>query len=325
MKAWEVREGNLGWHDVPPIRPSAGETLIRVSHAGICGSDRPKLLHPHNFDLPEPWRPGHEIVGVDTAGRRVVIDPLLPCGACVRCTAGDTHLCPVLRRIGWDLPGGFAEQVVVPAPNVCRLHDSLSPLYATLADPAAVAIHGLRCNPLGHPARLAVIGAGAIGLLSALYAVHQGWEVTIVHRERRPPHVNIAEAVPASFHSVSTLPDGNAFDVVVDTATGADSAALVAALRLVRAGGTVLVQNAYHPAVRLSTPLRDVFRRSVRLIGSFSYCRRSRPDDFALALELLREDANAVASLVSESGALTDLPAIIANRPKRTVREVLTT
>ncbi|TVT55327.1 hypothetical protein FNH05_09720 [Amycolatopsis rhizosphaerae] len=323
MKAWEVRNGDLALHDVESAHPREGETVIDVSHVGICGSDLPKLLRPNGFSLPEPWRPGHEIVGIDPTGRAVAVDPLLPCGDCPRCTTGDTHLCTGLRRLGWDMPGGFAGQVVVPAENAHPVPDGVDPLHAALADPAAVAIHGLRCHPVGAPGRLAVVGAGTVGLLTALYAHEQGWKVTIIHRDGRAPHEAVAKAVPAVFRSPATLHPQETFDLVVDAATGADPAPLDLALRLVSDGGTILVQNAYHPGVRLPVPLRDLFRRSIRLIGSFSFCRR-QCDDFTLALNLLRSDAAEVAHLVCQAGELLNLRAVLDHGAMRPVRQVLT-
>src|SRR5690606_37029682 len=110
-----------------------------------------------------------------------------------------------LRRLGWDLPGGFAEQVVVPAACLHPLPDGVAPLHAVFADPAAVAVHGLRCSPIGAPGRLTVVGAGPIGALTALYAHQQGWEVTVVHRDGRAPHRAVVAAVPATFRPRSTV------------------------------------------------------------------------------------------------------------------------
>lgn len=262
MKAWESRRGELDLRDVERSHPQDGEIVLNVRYAGICGSDLPKLLLPNDFALPEPWRPGHEIVGTDAKGRRVAVDPLVPCEQCRCCALGDTHLCPNLRRLGWDLPGGFAEEVMVPAGNVHPLPIDLDPRHAVLADPTAVAIHGLRCNPIGEPGRLAVIGAGTIGLLTALYARETGWTVTVVHRDGRPPHPAAIRTVPAVFRSPSTLAEGDTFDAVVDAATGDDAAPLELAVRLMRDGGTIVVQNAYHPSVTLRSPLRDLFRRA---------------------------------------------------------------
>ncbi len=323
MKAWEIRVGELSLHEVESVHPREGETMVRISHTGICGSDLPKLERPKDFALPEPWRPGHEIVGTDQTGRVVAVDPLVPCGTCPRCADRNTHLCSGLRRLGWDLPGGLAEQVVVPAANAHQLPDGLDRLHAVLADPTAVAIHGLRCNPVGSPGRLAVVGAGTVGLLTALYAHQQDWEVTVVHRDRRARHSTVADTVPAAFRSSAALHMDETFDVVVDAATGADPTPIDLALRLVDDGGTVVVQNAYHPGVRLPTPLRDLFRRSIRVIGSFSHCRRQRQDDFALALDLLHEHAPQVANLVAEAGQLADLPAVLGGRSTCAVRQVL--
>jgi len=322
MKAWEIGNGTLGLHDVAPAHPPAGHTVIRVSHTGICGSDVPKLLSPSRFPLPEPWRPGHEIVGTDPTGLSVAVDPLLPCGTCRQCVTGDSHLCPGLRRLGWDLPGGFAEQVVIPATNAHPVPAGADPLRAALADPAAVAIHGLRCNRVGTPGGLAVIGAGTVGLLTALYAYEKGWEVTVVHRDGHAPREALTKPMPATFCSPATLHERGNFDLVVDAATGADPAPLNLALRLVRDGGTVIVQNAYHPSVRLPAPLRDLFRRSLRLIGSFSHCRR-HPGDFALALDLLSRHAIRAAQLAACAGGLADLPAVLSERVARSVRPVL--
>ncbi len=324
MKAWEIRNGDLGLHEVEPAHAHKGETVVRVSHIGLCGSDVPKLLRPNGFTLPEPWRPGHEIVGTDPTGRAVAVDPLVPCGICPRCGEGNTHLCSDLRRLGWDLPGGFAEQVVIPAENAHPVPGGVDPLHAALADPAAVAIHGLRCNLVGSPGRLAVIGAGAVGLLTALYAHQQGWEATVVHRDGRAPREAVAQAWPVAFHPSAVLPATGTFDAVVDAGTGADSTPLDLALRLVRGGGVVVVQNAYHPGVCLPTPLRDVFRRSISLIGSFSFCRRQRPGDFTLALDLLRDHAHQMATLVADAGQLAELPGVLGGRPTRTIRQVLT-
>lgn len=322
MKAWEVRRGELQLHDVSPPVPQPGDTVVQVVHAGICGSDVPKLIRPEEFSLPEPWRPGHEVVGEGTSGSLIAVNPLVPCGRCVRCTAGTIHLCPKLRRIGWDLPGGFAHELLVPNSNVYPVPHGLSARHAVLADPAAVAIHGLRCNPIGDPSRLAIIGAGAIGLLTAIYARLHGWATTIVHRNGRAPSSTIAQNIPAEFQPLSALSSLAEFDVVVDAANGSSPEPLELALRLVRDGGTVVVQNAYHPGVELQTTLRDLFRRSISLIGSFSHCRTEN-DDFALALDLLRMNDGRVANLVGDSGTLAALGTTLGDRSHHSVRAVL--
>lgn len=322
MKAWEVRCGELGLYDVTPPVPQIGDMVVRIVHAGVCGSDVPKLVRPGEFALPEPWRPGHEIVGKDPSGSLVAVNPLVPCAGCVRCAAGDIHLCPELRRIGWDLAGGFAHELVAPRVNVYPLPDGLAAGHAVLADPAAVAIHGLRCSPISDPGSLAIIGAGAVGLLTAIYAQHHGWATTIVYRDGHGPSDAVRQNVAAEFRPLSAVRNLTAFDATVDAASGSRSEPLELALRLVRDGGTVVVQNAYHPGVGLQMTLRDLFKRSIRLVGSFSHCRRDH-DDFALALDLLRTNDRQVASLLGKAGGLAALSAILGDRSPRSVRRVL--
>ena len=116
------------------------------------------------------------------------------------------------------------------------------------------------------------------------------------------------------------------FDVVVDAATGHNSQPLELALQLIRDGGTVVVQNAYEPGVLLQTPLRSVFRRSIRLVGSFSYCRRKDPDDLAEALDLVRRLPDISDCLTSERWPAVNLPeALDALRVKDATKAVLRT
>lgn len=312
----------LDLNEVDPPAPRTGESIIQTRYAGICGSDTPKLLCPGDFTLPDPWRPGHEIVGTDTTGRIVAVDPLVPCGGCQRCTAGDIHLCPELLRIGWDEPGAFAEQTAAPTTNLHPIPAGLDPLHAVLADPAAVAIHGIRCHPIPANSNLAVIGAGTIGLLTALYAATLGHTVTVAHRAGASPSVPITRAIPAVFRPTPQLP-AQAFDVVVDAATGDEATSLELALHLIRDGGSIVVQNAYHPQVQLRTPLRDIFRRSVQLIGSFSYCRRLPEPDFSAALTLLANHPEQVRHLVIEAGHLPELRRLLQERRRGGVRHAI--
>jgi threonine dehydrogenase-like Zn-dependent dehydrogenase len=128
--------------------------------------------------------------------------------------------------------------------------------------------------------------------------------------------------VPAEFRSTAKLSECGDFDVVADAASGADSAPLDLALRAVRDGGTVVVQNAYYVGVTLQTPLRDIFRRSIRLIGSFSHCRRE-PEDFAVALDLLSLHSMQMAGLAANIGELSDLSAALRGHVSSAVRPVL--
>jgi threonine dehydrogenase-like Zn-dependent dehydrogenase len=151
-------------------------------------------------------------------------------------------------------------------------------------------------------------------LLTAAYGASIGWDVTVVHRgtdlnER-------AASVGARLVSLGEATTSTPYDVVVDAASGSSPAPLALALELVRDGGTVVVQNAYHPGVRLETPLRDIFRRSVRLVGSFSFCRRGG-NDFGFALATLASSRAVFGPLLVDVGGLETLESTVDRAEER--------
>jgi threonine dehydrogenase-like Zn-dependent dehydrogenase len=322
MWAWEVQLGRLDWVDRELPTAGADDALIRVTSAGVCGSDVAKLSKAVIPTPPgQPWRPGHEIVGWsnDPDGRShlVAVNALVPCGECARCRDGDINVCPGLRMVGWHLPGGFAPYVAVPRRNVVELPPQLDEGTAVLADPMAVAVHGIRCG-LGRKAgRLAIIGSGALGAASAAYAASRGWQVEVLVRD--PARVGVTSdtlGVPAR-PLASAPPRG--FDAVVDAAGGADDTPFLAALDVVRDGGTVVVQTAYYPGVRLSRDLREPIRRGLTIVGSFTFCRRDG-DDFTEALAFLATESNWAKPFVEQRYALADLPRALTDLRSSTSR-----
>lgn len=305
--AWAVESGALRRLPAPiDTHPMGETTIVETRYMGVCGSDVAKLNHPWQGRLPEPWYPGHEIVGVDTeSGEWVAVDPLVPCHSCHYCDRGLIHLCPELRRIGWDLPGGLADAVRVPRDNIVPVSHLHDPAHGVLADPMAVALHGVRCGlrmPLG---RLGVIGGGVIGICTAICAAEAGWDVHMLVREPSRSHqLSYVLAPHINLHSAD-LPR---CDVVVDAASGDSDSPIRQALSAVRDGGTVLVQNAYAPRVLLSVPLRDVFRRSITLRGSFSYCRADSHDDFRDGIDVLAKGGDWAALMTRDRFPLSDLP-----------------
>jgi threonine dehydrogenase-like Zn-dependent dehydrogenase len=329
MQAWEVRDGSLARYAVERPRPDDQMVVVRVTAAGVCGSDVAKLTKAVIPTPPgQPWRPGHEIVGFapDATGRErlVAVDALVPCGECARCQAGDTNVCPRLRMVGWHLPGGFAPLVAVPRAGVVEVPPGLDETTAVLADPMAVAVHGIRCG-LGRPAgRLAVIGGGALGVASAAYAASLGWPTDILVRD--PSRLDeVAGAVDATIRPLRSVRPGE-YDAIVDAAGGADDTPFVAALDAVRDGGRIVVQTAYYPGVRLSRDLREPIRRGLTIVGSFTFCRRAG-DDFRLGLEFLSENSAWAKPFAGHRYPLADLPKALidlrANGPARPVKVVL--
>jgi len=327
MWAWEVHDGRLNRVDLEPPPAGSDNAVIRVTSAGLCGSDVAKLTKTA-IPMPpgRPWRPGHEIVGwsKDTDGhdRLAAVNPLVPCGQCARCGDGEINVCPRLQTVGWHLPGGFASWVTVPRRNAVELPSALDEATAVLADPMAVAIHGIRCGLGGQRGRLAVIGGGALGVASAAYGASCGWQTEVIVRD--PARVPVVVgSLGVAVRPLASVRSGE-FDAVVDAAGGVDDSPFVAALDAVRDGGTIVVQTAYYPGVRLSRDLREPIRRALTIIGSFAFCRRGG-DDFTEGLDFLARDDAWAKPFVEHRYPLADLPRALADvrGPHRPVKAVL--
>lgn len=154
--------------------PGPGEVLIRVRASGVCHSD----AHYRAGSSPAgplPLTPGHEVAGSVVRsgpgahgareGDRVCLHYLATCGSCRRCASGEEQFCPEASMLGKSRSGGWAEYVRVPARNAVALPDSVSfPDAAVMMCSTATAYHALRRARLEPGERVAVFGAGGLGL-----------------------------------------------------------------------------------------------------------------------------------------------------------------
>ena len=128
-------EQQLAVEERPVPTPGAAEVLIRVHRAGICGTDLSIVAGQHPRARPGLVM-GHEFVGHVEAvgssvtaelhpGDRVVVEPLISCGACYACRAGFAYVCEHLGLYGIDADGAFAECIKVTADKTFKIPDSL--------------------------------------------------------------------------------------------------------------------------------------------------------------------------------------------------------
>jgi D-arabinose 1-dehydrogenase-like Zn-dependent alcohol dehydrogenase len=164
----------LELQDIPIPAPGPGEVLVQVQAAGICHSD----VHyraGRSPVYPLPLTLGHEIAGTITAlgagapdrqvGERVCLHYLLTCGACPECRRGAEQFCRSAKMLGHHADGGYAEYLAVPAHNAIPLPASIPfDQGATLMCASATSFHALRKARLQPGERLAVFGAGGLGL-----------------------------------------------------------------------------------------------------------------------------------------------------------------
>lgn len=256
--------------DVERPTASAGNVLVDVRAAGICGSEL-HGFHSVGFRKP-PLVMGHEFAGVTPEGRRVVVNPLISCGTCDLCGRGAPQLCRHRELLGVHRPGGFAEEVAVPESALHDLSPDMDWETATLVEPLANAVHAWTHVESQAPRKVAVIGAGPIGLVVLLVARDSGVDdITVV--DRSTSRLELAAALEATRCSTELAGE---FDVIVD-AVGAAATRSVA-VDLLRPGGTTVWLGLAEDATNFSG--NGLVRGEKHVVGSFTYT----PRDFAEAL-----------------------------------------
>lgn len=267
-----VRKSGTRVSVVDAPAPEGDGVLVRVASAGICGSD----LHMVDMDLPIGGILGHEFAGFTPDGQAVAVEPLAPCGHCPRCLGGDYNLCArgMEMALGIGRDGGMTEQVLVPERSIVPLPSGVEAKDACLVEPLAVCTHGLRLAGLRGDQRVAIIGAGTIGLCAAAAVASSGAAFCVMAR-----HDHQREA--AARLGASEL-DGE-FDLVIDAAGTKE--ALAQGVVLARPGGTLLLLGSYWDGFELPGMLLSI--KEVRVVPSIMYGRAGATRDFDVAAALL--------------------------------------
>ena len=241
---------------VPKPSPGAGEVLIAVRHAGVCGTD----LHIADWD---PWAQsrmhppvviGHEFAGEIVAvgdgvaelktGRLVTAEGHIVCGHCLQCRTGNSHICRNTRIIGVDRDGAFAEYIVMPATNVLCL-DGIPTEVGAIMDPMGNAFHTVLSGDIPG-SNVFVVGCGPIGCFAVGIARAAG-AAKVIASDINPKRLTLARTMGAQVTIDATKQDvvrqvleatGNEGADVVCEMSGVPSA-LHQAFASVRMGGRV--------------------------------------------------------------------------------------
>lgn len=285
-------DGKLELRDVEPPKRGAGEALIQVLLAGICGTDREILKGYSNFR----GIPGHEFVGrvvecdeKKWLGQRVVGEINVSCGECNLCLWGLGRHCPHRTVMGIvNRNGAFAEFVALPTVNLHAVPDEIPDEAAVFVEPLAAAAEILEQIHIPAAAAVAVMGDGRLGLLVAQVLRHAKAKVTLIGKHSAKLKLARSWGIRTLEAGRNKLP-GPVFSVAVE-ATGATQA-LETALRLVEPRGTVVMKSTFRERASFDTAKLVV--DEITLLGS-------RCGNFETAIELLRRGHVQVKPMISK-------------------------
>jgi L-iditol 2-dehydrogenase len=285
----------------PTPTPGPGESLVRVTAVGLCGSDLHWYTEAGIGDarLSNPLVVGHEMAGVIEGGprhgERVAIDPAIPCGRCDMCLRGHPNLCPTVRFAGHGvLDGGLREYMAWPTERLHPLPDTLTDADGAMLEPLGVALHSLDLAHLRLGMTVGVFGCGPIGLLLVQLAQLVGARA-VYATEPLPHRRQAAEAYGAS---VVDDPAGLDVDVAFEVA-GTDPAVETA---MVAAGPGARVVLVGIPDGDSTTFPASIARRKGLTIAMV----RRMKDTYPRAIDLVRRGLVDVSTVVSASYGLDE-------------------
>lgn len=183
--------------EIPEVE--TGWSLIKSSHAGICGSDLNIYAGAHPR-AQKGLTLGHEFSGymesdnhpIIKKGKKVCVYPLLSCGECYTCKTGKKYICEHLGLLGIDKDGGMAEYVTASNKVILEMPDDMDMELGAIVEPVAVAVHSIRKGGYKAGDTALIFGCGTIGLCTAIALRHYGaTDITLV--EANPLRIKKAE------------------------------------------------------------------------------------------------------------------------------------
>lgn len=293
--------------ELPLLQPAAGEILVRVMASGICGTD--VHIFQGEYLGSYPIIPGHEFAGVVEQvgsevtrfkpGDRVAVEPNLPCDNCVNCLNNRQNFCLNWQAIGVTRPGGMAQYVCVPEKAIFDI-GSLPFEQGAFMEPLSCVLHGLERLDLEMAARVAILGAGPIGLL-LMQGLRLNGAAELVVVDKNPQRAALAQTLGAD-RSLTDLDklERDAYDAVVD-ATGS-VAAMSRTLDFVRPGGKILLFGVPPAGAKMTVEAFPIFRKGLTILSSFTSLRNSYQ-----ALGLIKSRQVSVEKLISHRLPLEQL------------------
>ena len=297
----------------PPTALEPGWVRLKVSAAGICGSDL------HNFSTGQwisrsPSVAGHEFAGVVTEigtgvsgfkpGDMVIADSRYWCGDCPACQSGRHNVCSTLGFIGEVCDGGFAEETALPARLLVHYAADINPVVAAMGEPLSVALHAIRKQRVPSGEAVLVVGCGPIGGLVALLLsrLHDGPVLVCDRNEQRAELVSrVTGAIKVELDkpALERALSGATLRYAID-ATG-NIAVFNAIINVVSGGGSLALVGISHGKIELDPNI--LVEQEISLIGCHAY-----QDELQEIAALLPELEASLVKLIDREISLDEVP-----------------
>ena len=270
--------------EIPVPKPGPDEVLLRVEACGVCGSDNHILNGEIRDGVVPPVVLGHEIaarveaVGSDvkgfTLGQFCAVDPVIGCGVCRQCRAGQPNLCDNTSTIGYRRNGGFGQYLVAPRQKIIPMAESIAPLGGVLCETLACVINGY--DRLGFTASSSamVLGAGTVGLLWTQMLANSPCRMVVQteiveFRRRRASELGADVVIDPNTEDLAArvraeLPDG--VDFIIDATGNPD--AISQALGLLAKNATLLIFGVCPRGSQIGLDPHALYNKQARIIAS---------------------------------------------------------
>lgn len=309
--------------DVNEPKTFPNHSKIKVLSMGVCGSD----VHAYAGKSPNVTYPviiGHEIIGEIVeigegenprqlrVGDRVVLNPYLYCGTCYACEQGQTNACTSLKCLGVQTDGAMCEIFVHPTKLMIKVPDSIDNELGAVIEPTVIALHALHRLQAKAGEHVVIIGAGCIGLLTAIVAKEKGMHVIVsdVVDER----LEIAVALGAD-GTINPMKE-NAVEKLLEMTNGrlaecvCEMSGAPAAVRstLDYAASTGRIALTGWPDRDVELPTAVITRKELKILGS----RTGVTAEFEEVVSLIEEGKIDPRKIISRVVAFNELPETIA-------------
>ena len=304
--------------EIDELKPARDEAVIKVSAAGICGTDL-RIYQGKYPGINTPIILGHEFSGQIASvgkgveglsiGTKVTAHPrMASCGVCETCLNGKSNVCRQKTRLGFELDGAFAEFVKVHKDQIHVLPNEMELNTAALIEPVSVVVHALHGISIKPSDVVLVIGPGTIGLIALLLSKANGAAVAISGLSKDKQKLLLAEKLGAdliinaekksSNHLLLEMTNGEGADIVIEctgTPGGVNNG-----LSLCRIGGKYIQIGTSNES--MTVDFMKVAYKEIEIIGSYSHTKR----DWEESIKLIHEGKIDVHPLIQDVYSLEE-------------------